>query len=94
MRNQAEVRHHRERVIARRQRIIRDVFTGNWGDREKRQPGRLAKDHFCNCSCAVCCGARYRGTRAASELAWRRFEAKQRAVEALALAISGRDEQP
>jgi hypothetical protein len=62
-RSQAELRHHRERVIANRLRIIRDVFGGRYG-LQHRGPGQLHKDHLCQCSCVVCGGFHYRDERA------------------------------
>lgn len=53
MKNPGRERHHRERVIENRMRVIRDVFGGNWGLRN-RGPGSLHKDHFTNCSCIAC----------------------------------------
>ena len=50
-RSRAEQRHHRERVIANRLKLIRSAFHG-WG--LTRGPGMLSKDHLTNCSCFMC----------------------------------------
>lgn len=67
-RTDAERRHHRERVIARRLRIVRDEWAGNhpW----LGSPGRFAKYNLV-CSCGMCRDRKARQDRPAETRRWR-----------------------
>lgn len=78
-RSRAERRHHRERVIAARQRFLR--FVRAWGSdpRLDVEPGRYADRHPADCGnpgCGLChIGKRHPGQRRAhDERAARRYE--------------------
>jgi hypothetical protein len=71
--SRSELRHQRERVVATRLARIRDWFGGAWG-LGRRGAGGLHKDHFTNCSCALCQPAKTRAQRAAEKRGLARLE--------------------
>ena len=72
----AERRHHRERVVAKRLRLVRAVVRHPDDYYLARTPGRAAKTKVLDCSCWTCKGhAKFR---------WRRGKERHRVKAALA----------